>query len=109
MYKPHLWMVIKLNEGNPNAKVYYRVLGSWRGGYLDGDSWRLNSGITKAVEDDEFIQFHGASGSIYECRKGAYGSSPYATGVLSQLMEKQPELNIQIMDESTNFLELNYE
>jgi len=46
MYNPDNWVVIKMNGDDP----HYRVLAGWSGGYLDGDSWRMNSGITR-VED----------------------------------------------------------
>ena len=46
-YKPDNWVVIKMDGDNP----HYRVLAGWSGGYLHGDSWKINSGITR-VEDD---------------------------------------------------------
>ena len=39
------------------------------GGYLGGDSWQVNSGITKIVDCDTFWEIHGFSGSIYNCHK----------------------------------------
>jgi hypothetical protein len=40
------WVVIKMKGDD----THYRVLAGWSGGYLDGDSWRMNSGITKVEE-----------------------------------------------------------
>ena len=107
-HKPDLWVVVKFNEGT-NKKVYYKVLASWRGGYLDSDAWRMNSGIVRAEEEGDYILFHGTSGSVYHCLKKSYGASPYVVGVLGQMREKQPELNMTVMPFNTNFLELNYE
>ena len=49
MYTPDGWMIVKITGTNP----HYRVFGSWRGGYLSGDSWRMNSGIISVKEDGE--------------------------------------------------------
>ena len=43
--KPHNWVVVKVDED------FYKVLGGWSGGYLDGDCWILNSCITKVKDD----------------------------------------------------------
>ena len=102
-YRPDLWVVVKFNEGTDN-KVYYKVLASWRGGYLDSDAWRMNSGITKAEEEGDYILFYDDSDSVYYCLKKSYGASPYAVGVLGQMREKQPELNIKVMPFNTNFI-----
>ena len=39
------WVVIKFNTEEHG--IFYKVLVGTSGGYLDGDSWRMNSGITK--------------------------------------------------------------
>lgn len=36
------WVVLKYTV--TSAKVYYRIFASWRGGNLNGESWRLSSG-----------------------------------------------------------------
>ena len=42
MYKCDNWVIVKSpSETDP----HYRVLVGTSGGYLDGDSWRMNSGI----------------------------------------------------------------
>ena len=73
IYNPDKWTILKiLNE--EDGKYFYRILGGWGGGYLDGDSWRLNSGVESyelCKEDDEGVPqkilFKGATGSIYDC------------------------------------------
>ena len=52
-YTPDNWVVLKITNtkrsGNTGygrtEQVLYKVLAGWGGGYLDGDSWRMNSGI----------------------------------------------------------------
>jgi hypothetical protein len=64
-YEPDEWVIIKIKaDDNHN---WYRVFGSWFGGYVDGDSWRLNSGIVKYTVNDRHIHFYGTSGSVYTC------------------------------------------
>lgn len=67
-YYPDNWVVIKVMIGKP----HYRVLAGWSGGYLTGDSWRMNSGITRVEEDEDYFYFYGSSGSCYAGRKDQY-------------------------------------
>lgn len=70
-YYPDQWILLKI-KGNG---VLYKVFGSWSGGYLSGASWKMNSGITKVQEDENYYYFHGYSGSVYKCHKSSYGIS----------------------------------
>lgn len=58
---PDNWVVIFLNGSEP----HYKILAGWSGGYAQGDSWRLNSGITKVEETESAYSFYGSSGSCY--------------------------------------------
>jgi|SRR5210317_1012074 len=79
MYNPEEWILVKIDGTDP----HYRVFGSWRGSYLNGDSWRLNSGIVSVEFDGEYYKFYGHTGSVYECHMSTYGiASPYNMGVL---------------------------
>lgn len=73
------WTIVKIGGDNP----HYRLFVSWPGGYLDGDSWIMNSGIIKVEEDGEWYLFCGVSGSVYRCHKNGYGvASSYNNSVL---------------------------
>lgn len=104
MYTPDKWLLIKINGNNP----HYRVFASWYGGYLNGDSWRMNSGVTSVTEDDEFYYFSGSSGSVYNCHKKARGISGYGSGVLNYYTEQYPELNIEIINDDIDVMSLEY-
>lgn len=104
MYTPDLWLLVKINGKNP----HYRVFGSWYGGYLNGDSWRMNSGVTKVTEDDDNYYFEGSSGSVYTCNKKCHGISGYGSGVLNNYIEKYPEFNIEILNEDVDVMKLEY-
>ena len=99
------WVVIKMKGDDP----HYRLLVGTSGGYLDGDSWRMNSGITKVEEDKEFYYFSGSSGSVYRCPQGAYGLRMSTAGIYNQLIEKQEFGDqIQMMPEDTDWSEVKY-
>jgi len=107
--KPEHWVVIRLEN---DTDAYYKVFAGWRGGYLDGDRWRMNSGIAKVEEDEEYYYFYGASGSCYQCRKNGYGLkddmyhfSPYVQGILETLIKNSP-ISIEILRQETAFMDL---
>ena len=83
-YKPDRWALVKIAGDDP----HYRVFGSWFGGYLDGDSWRMNSGVVRYEEDEYYYDFFGSSGSCYQCYKEAYGSHSYGYGVMKSYEDK---------------------
>lgn len=100
-YFPEDWVVIKFNH---EGKYQYKVFGGWRGGYLNGDTWRLNSGVVKVEDYDSHYHFYGASGSVYHCRKGSYGiTGIHNNGVLQKLVESGKELNAELLSEDADF------
>lgn len=103
-YIPDKWVVVKITT---NDETLYKVFGSWIGGYLSGDSWRMNSGIESVSLDEDIIIFHGFSGSEYLCHKNSYGMTAYSSGVLLDAIEKSG-LNISILDKNTDWFSLEY-
>jgi hypothetical protein len=89
-YRPDQFSIIRINNA---GKTFYKIFGSWSGGYLDGDSWRLNSGVESYTEGENgWIDFVGASGSVYECHKYSEGvRSAHNQGVLAEILAKAPE------------------
>lgn len=94
---PDKWVILKL----PND--YYKVFGTWAGGYLDGDRWKLNSGIEKVEQDDDYYYFIGFSGSCYKCHKNSYGTATsYGQGVLNKILETSAG-QIELMENFDNW------
>lgn len=100
-YSPDKWVVIKM-------PTCYKVLGAWCGGYANGDSWRMNSGISKAEKVENGWLFHGYSGSVYFCHEQLYGFRMISSGIYSQLKEKFGD-HIQLVDEETDWEGLDYD
>lgn len=107
-YNPDKWVMLKIES---KGQTTYKILASWAGSYLYGQSWKLNSGCTRIEDDGQCYLFHGYSGSVYRCHKSAYGMTSYTHGVYANFQEdvKDAEgVSLTLMPEDTNFMELNY-
>ena len=94
---PEKWVILKIPNDN------YKVFGTWAGGYLDGDRWKLNSGIKEVEQDEDFYYFIGFSGSCYKCHKKGYGTATsYGFGVLSDILEKANG-NVELMENNNDW------
>ncbi|MYM56981.1 hypothetical protein [Thalassovita mangrovi] len=72
-YSPDSWVILRVTLKTQDSTFsQLRVLAGWRGGYLDADIWRVNSGIQAIEADDLEYRFSGHSGSAYRCRLGGY-------------------------------------
>lgn len=109
-YHPDKWVGVKIS-GYEDSPPIYKIFACWYGGYAGSDSWKLNSGITKATLVENHFEFEGSSGSVYFCGKDNYGTSGYGFSVLSGMIDKSSQrgITIEILPEETNWLELNYE
>jgi len=108
-YNPDKWVVVKITAlDNPPV---HKVFACWYGGYLGSDSWKLNSGITRAYEEGHCFMFDGSSGSTYACHKASYGTNGYGHGVLQNMINTSAKHGhtVEILPEETNWLEINYE
>ena len=82
---PDQWVIVKIEQG---GNALYKVFGSWFGGYLDGDRWKMNSGISRVEEQEGYYYFFGYSGSCYKCSKKGYGTgNSYTSGVLQNVID----------------------
>lgn len=108
-YCPDKWVMVKFVT---EKQVTYKILASWAETFLDGASWKLNSGCTKIEEDGDWYLFFGYSGSVYRCHKTSYGMTGYTMAIYSR-MQKQIAESIgsvmELMPEETNFMEIRYE
>ena len=104
---PDKWVVLKIQQTGTAA--LYKIFGSWAGGYLGGDRWKMNSGIVSVEEDDEYYYFIGYSGSCYKCHKKSYGvMTSYSQGILDNVIEKASDIaaSVSVLLNDVNFMEL---
>ena len=104
-YTPDNWVVIKMMPSEKDTM--YKVLGGWSGGYLDGDSWRMNSGITRVEDDGNYFKFYGSSGSCYSCHKESYTLRMNNAGIWKQLKNKFGDV-VEMMDEETDWINMDW-
>lgn len=103
VYIPDRWMLIKITGTDP----HYRVFGSWFGGYLGSDSWRMNSGINDVIEEEDFYIFKGYSGSEYRCYKQAYGAHSYGYGIADDYA-KNSGGKMEVLSDMPDVMNLNW-
>lgn len=97
---PEKWVVLKIPNG------HYKVFASWCGDYLNGDSWKINSGIKEIDEDENYYYFIGFSGSCYKCDKKKYGVATYYTSnVLGNIIENANGL-IELLNSIDDFVKV---
>lgn len=102
-YNPDNWVIIKITGEDP----HYRVLAGWSGGYTTGDSWRMNSGITKVEESDGCYYFYGSSGSCYICGKNSYGLRNNNYHVWRTLKDRNED-KVELMKDSTDWFDIDW-
>jgi len=89
-YTPDRWVVVEINSAK-HGRIR-KVLASWYGGYAGSDSWRMNSGIEQVIDQGDYYDVVGSSGSVYKCYKGAEGMSGYTSDVF-ETYKRQLEEN----------------
>jgi hypothetical protein len=100
-YTPDKWVVIRMET---NEQAIYKVFATNYGAYTTGDSWRLNSGISKVEDLGGYYNFHGYSGSVYSCPKNNYGTSSYTGSILAECIDcMEPKATIQILPPDYDF------
>jgi hypothetical protein len=87
-YNPDNWVVLKMVYKD---KTFYKLLAGWSGGYLNGDSWKLNSGIEKVELDNDRYKFYGSSDSVYSCHKDGYGLRMSTVDIYSTMKKTYPD------------------
>jgi hypothetical protein len=105
VHTPDNWILIKIVSPE---ETFYKVLAGWSGGYLDGDSWRMNSGVDRVEEDGDYYLFIGASGSVYKCHKKSEMLRMNNAHIYQQLIDKHPD-TVERIDYTDFIKEFNTE
>lgn len=86
VYKPDLWVLVKITSNN--NPTYFKILGSWYGGFTSGDSWRFSSGCLSPQVDGDNIVWPQNSGSTYHVSKKNVGMNNYTSNIYSVLCDE---------------------
>ena len=103
-YLPDNWVVLKITYQN---KTVYKVLAGWTGSYVNGDAWRMNSGITRVEDHETYYNFYGYSGSVYKVWRDRYGLRMNNAGVYNHWKEKHGDA-IEMMPEDTDWMNMDW-
>lgn len=101
-YNPDKWLILEVFPDD-GSSPYLKVFGTWAGGYLSGDSWRINSSVIEITQDDDYYYFHGASGSVYKCHKCGYGVAGASNNYLIKDFASQEGVRVLEYDEVGNY------
>ena len=91
---PDTWQVVKLTN-RENGNIHHRLMCGWFGGYLNGDSWRMSSGIERIIDQDTHWHIPQTSGSVYICHKNNNRLGGYASSVLARIIETAVDVDIE--------------
>lgn len=80
VYTPDCWVVLEFTD--LKGEVTKKVFAGWYGGFTQGDSWQLSSGIVNVVDKGEYYEVKNHSGSTYLLHKLSNKLSSYTTQIL---------------------------
>lgn len=97
-YTPDTYQFIKLSS-DKDTDVIVKLFAVWVGGYLTGDSWKLNSGVTKIAKDDDVFHVHGYSGSVYTISAVQAPMTSYGIGILDKILDSgiRQGINVELI------------
>lgn len=99
-YHPDKWVLVHFDKGKD---PHYRVFGSWSGSFLEGDEWRLSSGVTHVdndVENPNVLIVTNSSGSKYIVPVNNYGTTAWTGHTLESLAGRwsQGDMDVKPLD-----------
>lgn len=101
-YYPDVWQVVQIQS--ERYGTVFKVLAGWYGGYLNGDSWKLNSGISNIDFNNGCYHFEGYSGSTYICSPHHQRFSGITASVLDNL-KQNPQIDVAVISDIQELFE----
>ena len=97
-YQPDKWVIVKFVK--KDQAPWYKVLGSWYGGYLNGDSWRMSSGLKSIETFENHYEMHNHSGSVYKVNKNTNGMHLTSAGIWAdiEIQAKENDVEVSLID-----------
>lgn len=103
--KPDSWVILKIKDDEQDS-YFYKLFSCWYGGYLDSDSWRLNSGITSIEPENDYFIVRGYSSTAYGIHPSTYNKlNSYNYGVLQGIIK---DYDVQIINIEEYLKELKW-
>lgn len=96
-YRPDSWQIVKVTA-KEGGKVHYRVMCTWDGGYIQGESWKLSSGILSIKDNGRYWEVENASGSVYFLLKTGRRWSGYGFNVFDSLCKDAEHVTFEVID-----------
>lgn len=91
---PDRWVLLEFTSKEHNG-TFRKILSSWYGRYLDGDSWNLSSPIVNFNQKDNCYEIETES-SLYVCHKNSYGMSSYTGSIYETMLESAKSKNVTL-------------
>ena len=106
-YHPDAWVIVELDSAE-HGKIY-KVLAGWYGGYTQGNSWKLSSGIESVASDDKTYTMPQSSGSTYVCHHVAERMTSLTATMFADFVKQAEEagtfrIKVIEMEEFLNLL-----
>ena len=94
-YTPDTWSILPFDS--PTYGKIHKVFGGWYGGFTQGDSWKLSSGMKDLVDEGDFYSSMQESGSIYHLYKNSEKLSGYQLGIFAGWREQMQEVGVSVV------------
>lgn len=93
---PHRWVITEISNRD---ETFCKVLAGWRGGYLDGDSYRVSSRVEGIKEKKGYLEVTTKSGATYICHKHSNGLTLLTSSIITKWEEasKGSRVTIKIL------------
>ena len=102
-YTPDCWCVLEFTRGNITIR---KVFAGWYGGFTEGDSWKLSSGITESTDVGDHWRFKNHSGSVYICYKNAHSTTSQMSNIFHRWTADAKEAGTyQVLDVSSEYVQ----
>lgn len=94
-YYPDCYQFLRISSVYDDS-VIYKLFAVWVGGYAQGDSWKINSGITQIFKEENSLRVSGYSGSTYVVNTENKFMSSYGTSVLTDIIKRADKEGIKV-------------
>lgn len=93
---PDYYQFIRITSQHDTSSIT-KLFCVWVGGYTQGDSWKMNSGVSKIEKAEHGWNVYGHSGSCYTVfAEGGGNMNAYGSNVLQGIVSKTGALEFNV-------------